>query len=398
MAKRKLIRVTTSDISLDSLIKGQLKFLSSEFEVIGVSNNTGVLAMVGEREGIRTIEVPMHREISLFSDIKCLWLLYKLFRKEKPDIVHANTPKGSMLSMIASKLASVPHRLYTVTGLRYQGASGLFRTLLMAMERISCYCATKVIPEGEGVKKTLLKDNITSKEMHIIYNGNINGIDTIYFSEQATIEQIKQSLNLSKETDSEKVRELFRESIGLSKNDFAFIFIGRIVNDKGMHELAGAFNKLIPIYPHCKLILVGNFEHELDPLDRKDLDFLQNNRNIKLMGYQRDVRPFLFAANAFTFPSYREGFPNVVMQAGAMGLASIVTNINGCNEIIKNGENGIIIPPRNTTELFIAIKDFIENPQKKQLMAEKAREMIRSRYEQQDVWNALLKTYRELEK
>ena len=303
-----------------------------------------------------------------------------------------------MLSMIASKLASVPHRFYTVTGLRYQGASGLFRTLLMTMERISCYCATKVIPEGEGVKKTLLKDKITSKEMHIIHNGNINGIDTTYFSEQATIEQIKQSLNLSKETDSEKVRELFRESIGLSKNDFAFIFIGRIVNDKGMHELAGAFNKLIPIYPHCKLILVGNFEHELDPLDRKDLDFLQNNRNIKLMGYQRDVRPFLFAANAFTFPSYREGFPNVVMQAGAMGLASIVTNINGCNEIIKNGENGIIIPPRNTTELFIAIKDFIENPQKKQLMAEKAREMIRSRYEQRDVWNALLKTYRELEK
>ena len=398
MAKRKLIRVTTSDISLDSLIKGQLKFLSSEFEVIGVSNNTGVLAMVGEREGIRTIEVPMHREISLFSDMKCLWLLYRLFRKEKPDIVHANTPKGSMLSMIASKLASVPHRLYTVTGLRYQGTNGLFRTLLMTMERISCYCATKVIPEGEGVKKTLLKDKITSKEMHIIHNGNINGIDTTYFSEQATIEEIKQSLNLSKETDSEKVRELFRESIGLSKNDFAFIFIGRIVNDKGMHELAGAFNKLIPIYPHCKLILVGNFEHELDPLDSKDLDFLQNNRNIKLMGYQRDVRPFLFAADAFTFPSYREGFPNVVMQAGSMGLASIVTNINGCNEIIKNGENGIIIPPRNTTELFIAIKDFIENPQKKQLMAEKAREMIRSRYEQQDVWNALLKTYRELEK
>ena len=398
MAKRKLIRVTTSDISLDSLIKGQLKFLSSEFEVIGVSNNTGVLAMVGEREGIRTIEVPMHREISLFSDIKCLWLLYRLFRKEKPDIVHANTPKGSMLSMIASKLASVPHRLYTVTGLRYQGASGLFRTLLMTMERISCYCATKVIPEGEGVKKTLLEDKITSKEMHIIHNGNINGIDTTYFSEQATIEQIKQSLNLSKETDTEKVRDLFRESIGLSKNDFAFIFIGRIVNDKGMHELAGAFSKLIPIYPHCKLILVGNFEHELDPLDRKDLDFLQHNRNIKLMGYQRDVRPFLFAADIFTFPSYREGFPNVVMQAGAMGLASIVTNINGCNEIIKNGDNGIIIPPRNTTELFFAIKKLIENPQKKQLMAEKAREMIRSRYEQRDVWNALLKTYRELEK
>lgn len=393
MAKKKLIRVTTSDISLDSLIKGQLKFLSSEFEVIGVSNNTGVLAMVGEREGIRTIEVPMHREISLLSDMKCLWLLYRLFRKEKPDIVHANTPKGSMLSMIASKLASVPHRLYTVTGLRYQGASGLFRTLLMTMERISCYCATKVIPEGEGVKKTLLEDKITSKEMHIIHNGNINGIDTTYFSEQATIEEIKQSLNLSKETDSEKVRELFRESIGLSKNDFAFIFIGRIVNDKGMHELAGAFSKLVPIFPHCKLILVGNFEDNLDPLQQEDKVFFENNPAVHFVGYQDDVRPYLLSADALVFPSYREGFPNVVMQAGAMGLASIVTDINGCNEIIREGENGIIIPPKDEISLCTAMTFFIEQQHLKNTMSEKARKMIVERYEQKDVWEAVLKEY-----
>ena len=145
--KPKLLRVTTSDVSLDTLIKGQMKFLSSEFEVVGVSNNTGLLQKVAEREGIRVVEIPMHREISLVADVKCLWMLYRLFRKEKPEIVHANTPKGSLLSMVASWAARIPNRLYTVTGLRYQGASGKFKSLLMMMECISCYCATKVILE-----------------------------------------------------------------------------------------------------------------------------------------------------------------------------------------------------------------------------------------------------------
>ena len=274
MTKRKLIRVTTSDISLDSLIKGQLKFLSLEFEVIGVSNNTGVLAMVGEREGIRTIEVPMHREISLFSDIKCLWLLYRLFRKEKPDIVHANTPKGSMLSMIASKLASVPHRLYTVTGLRYQGANGLFRTLLMTMERISCYCATKVIPEGEGVKKTLLEDNITSKEMHIIHNGNINGIDTEYFNPNLfNRDRSNNKLYTGNKKD-------IRRDLNLKEDDFVFIFIGRIVRDKGMNELTVCMKRFKAEKKNVKLLLVGRFESKLDPLDADNEEFLRSDPNI----------------------------------------------------------------------------------------------------------------------
>ncbi|GAB6975892.1 glycosyltransferase family 4 protein [Prevotella falsenii] len=396
MAKRKLIRVTTSDISLDSLIKGQLKFLSSEFEVIGVSNNTGVLEMVGKREGIRTIEVPMHREISLFSDIKCLWLLYRLFRKEKPDIVHANTPKGSMLSMIASKLASVPHRLYTVTGLRYQGANGLFRTLLITMERISCYCATKVIPEGEGVKKTLLEDRITSKEMHIIHNGNINGIDTTYFSEQATIEQIKQNLNLSKETNSEKARDLFRESIGLSKSDFAFIFIGRIVRDKGMNELTVCMKRFKAEKKSMKLLLVGRFESELDPLDADNEEFLRSDSNVHFVGYQNDVRPFFIAADVLVFPSYREGFPNVVLQAGAMGIPAIVTNINGCNEIIKEGFNGKIFSSKDVDALYEKMNWCLNNKNCVKDMSSQSRKMIVDRYRQEEVWKAILHEYRKL--
>lgn len=390
MAKRKLIRVTTSDISLDSLIKGQLKFLSSEFEVIGVSNNTGVLAMVGEREGIRTIEVPMHREISLFSDIKCLWLLYRLFRKEKPDIVHANTPKGSMLSMIASKLASVPHRLYTVTGLRYQGASGLFRILLMVMERISCCCATKVIPEGEGVKKTLLKDNITSKEMHIILNGNINGIDTEYFNPD---------LFNRDRTDNKPYtgnKKDIRRDLNLKEDDFVFIFIGRIVRDKGMNELAVCMKRFKAEKKNVKLLLVGRFESKLDPLDADNEEFLRSDPNIHFLGYQNDVRPFFVAADVLVFPSYREGFPNVVLQAGAMGIPAIVTNINGCNEIIKEDFNGKIFSSKDVNALYEKMNWCLNNKNRVKDMASQSRKMIVDRYRQEEVWEATLQEYKKL--
>ena len=141
----KLIRVTTADISLYSLLKGQLKFLNREFEVIGVAADTGYLEKVGEREGIRVINVPMHREISLLSDIACLFKLIRVFFREKPFIVHSNTPKGSLLSMIAAKVVGVSNRLYLVTGLRYQGETGFKRYLMMIMERICCSCATRVI-------------------------------------------------------------------------------------------------------------------------------------------------------------------------------------------------------------------------------------------------------------
>lgn len=390
MAKRKLIRVTTSDISLDSLIKGQLKFLSSEFEVIGVSNNTGVLTMVGEREGIRTIEVPMHREISLFSDIKCLWLLYRLFRKEKPDIVHANTPKGSMLSMTASKLASVPHRFYTVTGLRYQGASGLFRTLLMAMERISCYCATKVIPEGEGVKKTLLEDKITSKEMHIILNGNINGIDTKYFNPDLfNRDRTDNKLYTGNKKD-------IRRDLNLKEDDFVFIFIGRIVRDKGMNELAVCMKRFKAEKKNVKLLLVGRFESKLDPLDADNEEFLRSDPNIHFLGYQNDVRPFFVAADVLVFPSYREGFPNVVLQAGAMGIPAIVTNINGCNEIIKEDFNGKIFSSKDVNALYEKMNWCLNNKNRVKDMASQSRKMIVDRYRQEEVWEATLQEYKKL--
>ncbi|MBW4866895.1 glycosyltransferase family 4 protein [Prevotella salivae] len=367
--RKKIIRVTTADISLNSLLKGQLMFLNQYFEVIGVAKDIGVLKEVSEREGIRVVDAPLERPISLVKDIKGLWFLCRLFRKEKPWCVHANTPKGSLLAMIAAWIARVPHRVYTVTGLRYQGAHGMLRTILKTMERLSCLFATNVIPEGQGVLHALQEDNITKKPLHVIWNGNINGIDTEYF----------------------KSTKSFTER----KNDtFIFVFIGRIVRDKGIHELTECIRKL-----NCNLILVGSFE-DGDPVDEDDKKFLLTSEKVKFVGWQIDVRPYLEQADVLVFPSYREGFPNVPMQAGAMGLPCIVTNINGCNEIIKDGLNGKIIaaPLKEGTKmmeqsLLNTMQWFIDHREEAKRMGNNARPMIQERYEQRYVWKALKEYY-----
>lgn len=375
--KPTLIRLTTIDNSLDVLLKGQLKYLNNAFKVIGVANDSGLLSSVAKREGIRTIGIPMQRKISIIHDLQSLWALYRLFRKERPFIVHANTPKASFLSMIAAWLARVPHRIYLVTGLRFETVHGPLRLLLKMTERISCFCATKVIPEGDGVKKLLYSEHITKKPMEKILNGNINGIDVEYFDRSKDI--------------LAKAATIKNES-----NAFTFIFIGRIVRDKGINELISAFHKLSTENQHIRLFLVGVFEDELDPILPETKRLIETSENIIFTGYQNDVRPYLAASDVLILPSYREGFPNVVLQAGAMGLPCIVTNISGSNEIIIPNKNGIIIPKQNTEALYQAMKYCIQHPESVKEMAQEARSSIVSRFKQQDVWRAILDMYNSL--
>lgn len=367
----KIIRVSTVPVSLNVLLKGQLKMLNEHFNIIGVSSAGDDLDNVREREGIQTAAIEMERHIAPFKDIVSLWKLIKIFRKEKPEIVHSITPKAGLLSMIAAKIAGVPIRIHTFTGLVFPTATGLKKNLLVFTDKLTCKCATDIIPEGNGVKNDLQANNITSKPLDILANGNVNGIDLDYFN-------------------PEKVQAKKDSSV------FTFIFIGRIVRDKGICELCLAFKKIISENPCTRLLLVGNFEDELDPLNPEDKEFLLNNKNVYYAGYQNDIRPWLAKADALVFPSYREGFPNVVMQAGAMGLPAIVTDINGCNEIIRENENGVIIPSHNADALYLAMKKFISDKKKTDAMAKNARLLISSRYNQDLVWNALLDKYNKL--
>lgn len=373
----KVCRVMTTSGSF-GLIKGQMRFLKENgWVVIVVSGEPEEkLAELEKEEGVRSILVHhLVRPISILNDIKALFQLIKIFRDEKPTMVHANTPKASLLSMLASWWCRVPHRLYTVTGLRFETTTGFKRWLLITMERITCACATIVIPEGDGVKATLIREKITKKPLQKIHNGNINGIDLVHFRMSEKIEEQAKRI---------------RETIG---GNFIFLFVGRIVRDKGIVELINAFTRVNRENPDTRLLLVGNMEPELDPLPQTTLKVIREYPAIFEAGYQNDVRPYFAAADIFTFPSYREGFPNVVLQAGAMGLPSIVTDINGCNEIIIMGENGTIIPKANSNALYEAMKCLYQEKGVRLEMATKARSLIASRYKQENVWQATLALY-----
>lgn len=374
---KKLFRITTVAESLSILLKGQLGFLNDYYEVVGIASGKENLKVVEEREGIRVIDVPMRREIAMVADVVSLFRLIRLFYRERPYIVHANTPKASLLSMIAAWITRVPHRIYTVTGLRFETATGKFRRLLVGMEKITCWCATKVIPEGEGVKKTLMANRITRKPLKVILNGNINGIDIDYFNREAVLADEVEKLRVS--------------------GCYTFVFVGRLVRDKGIRELVRAFSKLYRQCKHIRLFVVGGLEQKLDSLDEETLTLLQKHEAIYAVGFQQDIRPYLAASDALVFPSYREGFPNVVLQAGAMGLPAIVTDISGCNEIIQNGVNGIIIPSRDENILYEAMEWFYEHQHEEiKEMAKHARPIISERYESHKVWEALLKEYQSL--
>jgi len=382
----KLLRVSTVPMSLRFLLKGQMKFLSNHLETLGISSGPkDELEILAREEGVVVHQVEMSRAINLIKDLISLYKLYTLFRKEKPIIVHSITPKAGLLSMLAAKLSGVPVRIHTFTGLIFPYKRGFFQKLLITIDKILCWSATNVYPEGQGVKNDLLKFKITKKPLKIIANGNVNGIDTAHFNPEIYTQQQNQVL---------------RQQLGFHEEDCVFIFVGRLVGDKGINELVSAFKNLAStidsrLTTHdSRLLLVGPFEPELDPLKPETLQEIDNNPSIIAVGFQEDVRPYLAISDALAFPSYREGFPNVVLQAGAMGLPSIVSDINGCNEIIEDGQNGLIIPPKDSDALQQAMLKLNQDPDLYQELKSNARDLITSRYEQKVVWEALLKEYR----
>lgn len=423
MNKPKLIRVTTVPVSLKTLLKGHHRFMSEHgFEVIGVSSSGKELQDVAKNENIRVEVLEMTRTISPIRDLKSLWEFYTLCKRERPTIVHSHTPKAGIVGMLGAKLAGVPIRLYTVAGLPLMEATGKKRKVLDFVEKLTYRCATKVYPNSKGLYDFIIEHQFTSSEkLKVIGQGSSNGIDTNFF------DPIHFSINQ---------KESLRKRLGIKTNDFVFIFVGRLVGDKGINELVASFrqlgtrNSVIGIrdqeldkseenqqlpssesqvpnsksqvpnpqspVPSPKLLLVGPFETELDPLQPDTLNEIKTNPNIISVGFQEDVRPYFAISNCLVFPSYREGFPNVVMQAGAMGLPSIVTDINGCNEIVVDGVNGIIIPVKNSEALQKAMIRLLQDKDLHQQLKSNARMMITSRYEQKVVWEALLEEYKRL--
>lgn len=384
---KKLFRISTVPMSLNILLKGQLRYLRQFYDVTAISGAGAELDEVEEREGVKVHPIGIERRISPLKDVMSLIRLYRYFKREKPDIIHSITPKAGLLSMIAGKWAGVPMRMHTFTGLIFPHKDGHFQTLLIWMDRVLCHYATHIYPEGRGVKKDIERYRITKKPLKILANGNVNGVDTEYFSRHAVAAESVETL---------------RHQLGIRDDDFVFVFVGRLVRDKGINELVTAFKNLAsaPLSDYSssdisdlKLLLVGPLEQDLDPLHPETLAMIESHPQIISVGFRRDVRPYFGISDALVFPSYREGFPNVVLQAGAMDLPSIVTDINGCNEIIEEGKNGMVIPVKDTAALQQAMENMMRDTDLYHSMKVNSRPLIESRYRQEVVWHALLEEY-----
>ncbi|MBQ8047199.1 MAG: glycosyltransferase family 4 protein [Prevotella sp.] len=377
--KVKIIRATTVPQSLDSFCEGMLRELSEKgYEVIGLSSKGPELDDVAEREGVRVIAVPMERHISLTRDCKSLYKMWRVFRKEKPTMVHSMTPKAGMICMVAAWFAHVPVRVHTFTGLVWPTATGLKRRILMFTDWLTCACATHVIPEGEGVKNDLVTGKITKKPMKVLGYGNVCGVDMTYYSRR------------------EEVMDIATRNSLRAQDYFTFLFVGRIVGDKGINELCQAFGRLHQEYPKTRLWLVGAYEENLDPVKSETKALIENPQNgIVAVGRKcgEELLAYYAAADCFVIPSYREGFPNTVLEAGAMGLPSIVTDINGSREIVEEGKNGMIVPPKDENRLYDAMRLMIQSNIDRGRMAGNARQMIADRFEQGYVRKCLYEYY-----
>lgn len=375
--KKKIIRACTVPQSL-GFVRGMLPDLSEKYEVVLLSSPGEQMDEITKKYGVRGIAVPMERHISLFKDLMALIKMIGVFHKEKPTMVHSMTPKAGMLCMVAAWLTRVPVRVHTFTGLVWPTSTGLKRKVLMATDWLTCACATHVIPEGEGVKNDLITGKITKKPLKVLGYGNVMGVDLSYFARR---EELK-----------EKSDELRTPDI------FTFLFVGRIVKDKGINELCAAFKRLHQEFPNTRLWLVGPYEDSLDPISPESRKTIEEGNGIAALGKKMgdDLLAYYAAADCFVMPSYREGFPNTVLEAGAMELPSIVTDINGSREIIVDGENGMIVPPQNADMLYNAMKVMLTSRVDRERMAGNARKMIADRFEQSFVRKCLYEFYDEI--
>lgn len=370
-------------MALRYLLPGQMRFMAANgFDVLMISADGKELPEVIETEQCRHIIVPMTRKITPFTDLKCLFRLIKIFRKEKPDIVHTHTPKAGLLGMLAAKLCGVKVRIHTVAGLPLMVENGFKYQLLKFIEKLTYACAGQVWPNSNSLMQFIIKNKLCeTAKLNIIGKGSTNGI------------QLKR---FNKENLDAKITDEIKAHINYSKQNIYLLCIGRLVVDKGISELVYVFAQLQKANDNLILILVGGYESALDPLPAATLHEIEINPFIIHINWTTQVEYYMDLANFFVFPSHREGFPNVLLQAGAMGLPIICSNITGNVDIVTNNETGLIFESENKQQMLKLLHYALLHPQHMQTMVKKIQQDITANYPQENIWQNMLEAYKSL--
>lgn len=358
----KLIRITTVPLSLKLLLKHQLRYMAeSGYEVLAVAaDGKEWTDVMRSEQRIEQAIVPFTRKITPLADVYCLWLLYKLFRQHRPDIVHTHTPKAGLLGMLAAWAARVPHRVHTLAGMPLLSRKRFQRSLLLLAEKTTYRLAHEVWPNAHSLKEFILREKLTEeKKISIIGNGSSNGVDLEHF-------------NRGNLQENHLVAATMR--ISPSENDFLFLAVGRLVRDKGIGDLVEAFVQS-KIVNRSKLVLLGDFEQGLNPLDRKTMNQIADHPKIVHVPWSDHVAHYLALSDVLVHASHREGFPNVLLEAGAMCCPVICSDIEGNLELVSHKKTALVFPTGQVKALQEALEyafvkrvqmqDFAENLYKK---------------------------------
>lgn len=366
----RLVCATTVPMTADLFLKGQLAFLrESGWEVTLVSSPGALLERAGAREGVATVGLEMEREISLLKDLYSLARWVALLVRLRPAVLSVGTPKAALLGLLAGYLLRVPRRVYVVRGLRYEGANGARRFFLKALERLVCRLATDVVIVSLSVGEVLRRDGLCKKEMLLIGAGSSNGV-------------ARRDETLDVKLERENVRR--RLNIGL--NEFVVGFVGRPSRDKGGDVLFAASRELEAAGVRHTVVVVGDGG---EPSVKRST----NSCTISV-GWVQDAQKLMCAFDVLALPTLREGFPNVVLEAGAVGVPTVTTRATGARDSVVEGVTGLLMDVGDQVGLARKLELLATSPDLRASLGNAARVRVENDFSPESIWRGLDAIYR----
>lgn len=378
--KPRVAHVTTVDLSLRYLLLNQLQRIRAEgYEVVGISAAGPDVAAL-EAGGIPHFSVPMTRRFTPIADLRALWALVRLMRRERFDVVHTHTPKAGLLGQLAARLSGVPVVVNTLHGFYFHdGMKPVPRRFYIWMERIAAKCSDTILSQNTEDMATAVKERIASPEL-IKWLGN--GIDIGHFDRRRVSLQAFDTL---------------RDEIGLERDALVVGFVGRLVEEKGILELLEAATKVLKAFPNARFLIVGPYDEEKPDALRPDVaERYGVSERCRFVGMRHDLPELYALMDVFVLPSHREGFPRTPMEASAMGVPAVVSDIRGCREAVEHGVNGLLFPVHNSDALAEAIISLLRDDSRRASMGAAGRRMAEERFDEQKVFDRVLSEYERL--
>ncbi len=381
----KLVHIATVPMTLEFFLRGQMEHIKDHgFDVMGICSPGPGLGRMAKKRGVVMYPIEMSRSISPLSDIRALIRLWKTLRELRPEIVHASTGKAGPLGMIAATLAGVPVRVYTLRGIMTDRASWWSREVFRLMDKLTCALAHQVIAVSDSVVEVIADAGICPRsKMKVLGKGSSNGVDAIgrFNPELVTPEQTAQ----------------VRQRLSIPVHSLVVGFVGRLTEKKGIRELLTAWQSISRIDPSYRLLLVGPFE-ELDPLPREIVKAIEEDRSVIHEPFvPNEEMPAMYSVmDVAALPTYSEGFPNVALEAAAMGLPIAATRVTGCVDAVVGGETGLLVQARDSGALAAAIGAYLQDDDLRSRHGRAARERVVRDFRPEDVWRGLHEEYTRL--